>query len=175
MNILLINHYAGVGEMEHRPRYLAREWIREGHRVTIVAASFSHLRQRNPLVRRGILREEIDGIDYVWVKTPRYDDNGVGRAVNIVTFVGRLLCQAQMLAKQLRPDVVIASSTHPLDIYPAWLIARRERARLVYEVHDLWPLTPIELGGISPRHPFVLLMGAAEKFAYRRAERVVSI
>jgi len=50
MNILLINHYAGSPEhgMEYRPFYFAREWVRAGHRVLVVAADFSHLRQVNP-------------------------------------------------------------------------------------------------------------------------------
>ena len=39
MNLLLINHYAGTPElgMEYRPYYLAREWVRQGHQVHIVA------------------------------------------------------------------------------------------------------------------------------------------
>ncbi|HMN57678.1 MAG TPA: glycosyltransferase family 4 protein [Ottowia sp.] len=46
MNILLINHYAGSPRhgMEFRPYYLAREWVRMGHQVQLVAGSYSHIR-----------------------------------------------------------------------------------------------------------------------------------
>ena len=42
MNILLINHYAGSPQhgMEYRPYYLAREWVRAGHTVQIVATAY---------------------------------------------------------------------------------------------------------------------------------------
>lgn len=71
MNILLINHYAGSPRhgMEFRPYYLAREWVRQGHRVTIVASSVSHLRQQNPAVSSPVTREQIDGVDYLWLRT----------------------------------------------------------------------------------------------------------
>ena len=50
MNILYLNHYAGSPAlgMEYRPYYLAREWVRASHAVTMVAASFSHVRARQP-------------------------------------------------------------------------------------------------------------------------------
>ena len=75
MNILLINHYAGSPRdgMEYRPYYLAREWVRAGHRVQIVAASYSHVRSRQPAALRlpgAVLDELIDGIAYRWLPTP---------------------------------------------------------------------------------------------------------
>ncbi|MFK3741317.1 glycosyltransferase family 4 protein [Massilia sp. TN1-12] len=178
MNILLVNHYAGSVRhgMEFRPYYLAREWVRLGHRVTIVAASESHLRRQVPTMRgRARMLEHIDGINYLWLATPPYHGNGAARVRNMLAFVLRLWRCASHLAATLRPDAVIASSTYPLDIWPARRIARLARARLLYEVHDLWPLSPMELGGHSPRHPFIALLQAAEDAACRHADAIVSI
>jgi glycosyltransferase involved in cell wall biosynthesis len=177
MNILLINHYAGSLKhgMEYRPFYLGREWTRQGHRVHIAAASASHVRSVSPAIKRNVTEETIDGIHYFWFKTPVYDGNGLRRALNIFSFVGQLLLHHRWLARTMKPDVVIASSTYPLDTIAARAIARQAGARLVFEVHDLWPLSPIELGGMSRRHPFIMLMQWAEDFAYRSADKVVSM
>ncbi len=173
MNVLLINHYAGSPwhGMEYRPYYLAREWVRAGHRVQIVAATFSHLR----LVQPHAGDETIDGIAYRWLRTPRYRGNDAGRVLNIAVFLARLLVQASDWARRLRPDVVIASSTYPMDIWVARRIARLAGATLVHEIHDLWPSSPIELSGMSPRHPFIRLCRKAEDDACRDADRVVSM
>ena len=177
MRILLVNHYAGSlrDGMEFRPYYLAREWLKLGHEVLIVAASQSHLRNVVPRLGVGSARERIDGIDYLWLRTPSYRGNGVGRVLNIAAFCLRLGMRARRLARAFRPDVVIASSTYPMDIWPAERIARAAGAKLVHEIHDLWPLSPVELGGMSPRHPFIRVCQAAEDAACRDADVVVSM
>lgn len=178
LSILLINHYAGSVRhgMEYRPYYLAREWVRLGHSVRIVASATSHIRARGPLLGgRARLDETIDGIDYTWFATPGYRGNGAARVRNMASFVWRLLREARSLADETRPNVVIASSTYPLDIWPAHRIARLAGARLLFEVHDLWPLSPMELGGYSRWHPFIMLLQAAENYACRHADAVVSI
>ena len=177
MRLLLVNHYAGSLRhgMEFRPFYLAREWRRLGHAVLIVAASQSHLRSVAPRVQGGCAREQIDGVDYLWLRTPAYRGNGARRALNIAAFCLRLAARARRLAREFRPDVVIASSTYPMDIWPARRIARLAGAKLVHEIHDLWPLSPIELGGLSPRHPFIRVCQAAEDAACRDADAVVSM
>ena len=177
MNILLINHYAGSIHygMEYRPYYLAREWVFMGHTVTIAAASVSHVRNISPALHGAMTEEIIDGIRYLWFKTPAYAGNGVSRAINIFTFVIQLLLHRTWIAKTVMPDIVIASSTHPLDIIAARAIARKSHAKLIFEVHDLWPLSPIELGGMSPHHPFIILMQWAENLAYRTADIVISM
>ena len=178
MNILLINHYAGSQRhgMAYRPYYLAREWVRSGHRVRILAADRSHIRARQPdLAGKAHLDEVIDGVEYSWYRTPPYNGNGIGRVRNMGAFVAALYLRSKEIAREYKPDVVIASSTYPMDIWPAHRIARLARAKLLFEVHDLWPLSPMELGGMSKWHPFIMLVQQAEDYAYRHADRVVSM
>jgi len=177
MNILLINHYAGSDYhgMEFRPFYMAREWKNKGHNVTILGANFSHLRKNNPVIEKDFQEEVIDGITYVWVKTPQYQGNGVGRIKNISTFMWKLRTNYKMLADKYKPDTVIASSTYPLDIYPAHRIAKRCNAKLCFEIHDLWPLSPMEIGGFSEKNPAIVILQRAEDFAFKNSDVIVSI
>ena len=65
--------------MEFRPYFMAKRWAAEGHKVTIVASSFSHLRTKNPEVQGQKTMEEIhDGIRYFWIAGPQYQGNGWG-------------------------------------------------------------------------------------------------
>jgi len=176
VNILVINHYAGshTHGMDLRPFCLSRHWCNLGHDVTVVAASYSHLRVRQPCLETGTSEERIEGIRYVWLKAPRYRGNGPGRVWNLFAFLRRLRRSRKQILRNWRPDVVIAASTYLLDVYPARRIARDSKAALILEVRDLWPMTPIEIGGMSKWHPFMLLLQRAEKYAYRTADRVVS-
>jgi glycosyltransferase involved in cell wall biosynthesis len=178
VNILLINHYAGspLHGMEFRPYYLAREWVRAGHKVRIVAGSYSHIRAKQPAgMDSAESVEQIEGIEYCWYKTPSYKGNGVGRVRSMLLFIWCLWRDAKAIATEFKPDVVIASSTYPMDIWPAERIAKLAKAQLVFEVHDLWPLSPMELGGLSRWHPFIMWVQWAEDHAYKVADRVVSM
>lgn len=179
MNIVLINHYAGSPEMgmEFRPYYFAREWVKKGHRVDIFAASYSHLRRVNPKVWHDFQEEIIDGIHYHWIKTIQYEGNGAKRAITMAQFVGELWINAKRITKKFKPDVVITSSTYPLDTFVGQRIRRvsRKKMRLIHEVHDMWPSTLYEIGGMSRKHPFVVAMQIGENSAYRHSDKVVSL
>lgn len=88
MNILYINHYAGSPShgMEFRPYYLSKEWQRLGHKVTILASSYSHVRAKQPIVTNKKIKEFIDGIEYTWYSSSNYSGNGIGRVKNIFLF-----------------------------------------------------------------------------------------
>lgn len=177
MNLLLINQYAGSLRhgMEYRPYYLAREWTRMGHQVLVIAASFSHVRSKPPIITGDITQETIDGVAYHWLRTPGYSGNGIQRGVNILAFILQLFRYAGMWIRNFKPDVVITSSTHPLDNLPGKWIASRVGAKLVYEVHDIFALSLTELGGMSPRHPFVRFVQWADEYAFFKADRVISL
>ena len=125
MNILYIEHYAGSPEMgmEFRPYYLSREWVKMGHKVSIIAGDYSHLRKKNPSISHDMEKSTIDGIDYYWLKTGAYEGNGVSRALTMIRFCNKLNKWKGWITDHLNPDVVISSSTYPIDSIPAHRIA----------------------------------------------------
>jgi len=176
MNIVFLAHFAGSPNhgMVLGHYYLAREWVKIGHNVTIIAASFAHTRFVQPEVaKRKICEEYIDGIRYIWIPCPVYDGSSrFGRVRNIISFVFKTWFFQLPLEKI---DLVITSSHHPFAIFPARKIAQTWKTKLVFEVRDLWPLTLIEIGGMNRTHPFIRAMQWAEDFAYRQADYVVSV
>lgn len=177
MNILYIDHYAGSSSMgmEFRPYYFSKEWRKKGHNVRILTASFSHLRKSNPRITKNFSTSIVDGIEYQWVKTGTYSGNGVSRIITMSQFCWKLFFNAAKIAKDFCPDIVIASSTYPMDAYAANRIAQKSGGLYIHEVHDMWPITPIELYGMSPNHPFVVVVQHAENYFCKHANKVVSI
>ena len=179
MNIVLINHYAGSPEMgmEFRPYYFAREWVKMGHKVDIIAADFSHLRRKNPNVSEDFQTDVIDGINYHWIKTRTYEGNGASRAITMAQFITKLWLHAGRIIKEMEPDVVICSSTYPLDTFVGQRIRKKskKKEKLIHEIHDMWPATLIEVGGMSKYHPFVIAMQIGENSAYKHSDKVVSL
>lgn len=179
MNILLINHYAGspVHGMEFRPYYFAKEWTKQGHDVTILAADYSHLRAKNPTIQKDFETEIVDGIRYVWVHTREYQGNGVKRAITMAQFLTKTWLGARKINKIYKPDVIITSSTYPLDTFVGQRLRRLtgRKAKLIHEVHDMWPATLYEVGGMSKKNPFVIAMQIGENAAYKKSNEVVSL
>ena len=75
--IWIINEYAGspYHGMEYRHYYLAKEFLKMGFSVYIITASYSHLFTNLPDVKKSFNIEKIDGINYVWVKVPKYKNS----------------------------------------------------------------------------------------------------
>ena len=161
--------------MAYRIFQFSIEFKKRGHEVMIVAASFSHARRINPIVKKVLTDEIIEGIEYKWIKTPKYKGNGIGRVVHMFVYNLRLWFYAKRITKEFKPDVVIASGVSPLDFFGCYRIAKKSNAKILLEIGDLWPLSPIELGGYSPKHPFIKLMQFFEDFSYRRTDGVISL
>jgi len=177
MNILLINHYAGSPKygMEYRPYYLAKEWSDLGHNVRIIASSESHLHQLKPSVSNRYTLEKIDNIEYLWIKTPAYNGNGLGRIINMLSFSKKLFSERKAILNRFSPDIVIASSPHPFIFRGAHKIAKKANAKLIFEVRDIWPLSLIEILGLSKIHPLIALMQYEESNAYKKTDMVASL
>ena len=47
--------------------------------------------------------------------------------------------------------------------------------KFIYEIRDLWPLTPILLMGFSKWNPLIIYIAWLEKLGYRKAQEIVSL
>lgn len=74
-----------------------------------------------------------------------------------------------------KPDSIIVSSMPIFPIFSGWLLKLRHRCQLIFEIRDLWPLTPIHLMNLSKYHPMILFIGRLEKLGYRKSDYIVSL
>ncbi len=170
------NAYAPPESAGTRHFELARRLIARGHDVLIVATSFYHKSKVETRLYDGEswARETILGVPYLWIKTPAYGNGALGRMWNWAVFMARIW-RGTGLSEQAPPDVVVGSSPPLTSAFAARGLARKLRVPFVLEVRDLWPLTLLEVGGHSPRHPVIRGLAAMERSLYRSADRIISL
>jgi glycosyltransferase involved in cell wall biosynthesis len=165
MRILYLHQFfitrEGVGGT--RSYEFARRFAARGHAVRIVTA--------------GGGSRIVEGVEVVGVRGA-YSDYVSATAISyprrMLAFARFTVAATAASLRRPRPDVVYASSP-ALTIGLAGLIAAaRWRAPLVFEVRDLWPEAPIQMGAL--RNP-LLRLGARmlERLVYRRSARVIAL
>ncbi|MFW2585301.1 glycosyltransferase family 4 protein [Aliarcobacter butzleri] len=176
-NIWIINEYAGTPYhgMTFRHYYLAKELVKIGYKVTIFTSSFSHYKLKQHLkVKSTFTKENIDSIDFIWIKMPNYKaPKSLGRIRNWFLFALKLFFIPFL--KLDKPDFILVSSLPLHPIVSAKYLSNKYKAKLIFEVRDIWPLSAIELGGYSPKNPFIKHLQWLENFAYKEADSVVTV
>lgn len=172
----LINQYASTPDsgMGGRHYYLAKELAKQGHRVYLIGAGFTHLLRQPPrLVEEFTVEPIAEGFNFVWIKVPEYSGaHDKKRVLNWIRFAWKLLTLPKVIAD--KPDAILYSSPALIPFLGAQRLAKKFKAKLAFEVRDIWPLSLVELGGFSKKHPFILLMQWIEDKAYRDASIVLS-
>lgn len=173
MNIWLFNHYAVPPNLYPlaRPYYFARHLQEKGHKVTIFAASSVHLSDENLIKdHRSMKAQRIDGLRYVFLRARSYEGNGLQRILNFFDYTLRLFTQTRKFNK---PDVIMATSVHPLTCAAGILLARKYHCKCVVEIADLWPLTLVEYGAIKDRQLVTKALYRLEHWIYKKADAIV--
>jgi colanic acid biosynthesis glycosyl transferase WcaI len=175
MRVLILTQYypPEIGAPQTRLAALARELRRRGHDVEVVTAMPHHLLGRVYEGYRGKLymRERIEGVRVhrTWV----YAATGTGarRMFNYLSFT---LSSLFALLAVRRPDVVFVESPPLFLSVPGWLAALVHRAKLVFNVADLWPDSVSELGVLN-EGPLLRAASALEAWTYRRSDLINAV
>ena len=179
MNIWYINHYATPPTygLSGRPYAFATNIEKWGHKVTVICAAWHPFRQHPAPLSDQYNCRKYDGVDYYHLPARSYKGNGLGRLLNMLDFSRAIKKLSQKIErKELpRPDILIPSCVHSLVFPPAYKLAKKYNAKLIYEVRDIWPLSLVELANVPSLHPVVLWFKWIERRAYRQSDAVVSL
>lgn len=144
---------------------MARRWAAEGHDVTIITSDMTGERTQ-------IERSTIDGIGVIWLPVAYHQTMNI--RARLKSFFGYMIQAGRVAAHEPESDVVLATSTPLTVALPGAYLARRHRAKFVFEVRDLWPEVPIALGAL-PSAPMRWAARLLERFAYWRADHIVAL
>ena len=151
---------------------MARRLVARGHKVTMVCGSYGggHTGLAGPFTRsrRTGIVDDIEIIEFDLSYS-----NADGFLTRSVTFL-RYALRSIGLALTCRYDLLFATTT-PLTAGLPGIAARWLRGKpFVFEVRDLWPELPREMGVIT--NPVVLwAMGLLEWASYRSAHRLIGL
>ncbi len=173
MKILMLNHY-GLPPKYHsiaRTYNFGQCLMKKGHEVTVMTASTVHHTDMNLVGKDQSYRiEEVDGIKYVYMRTPNYEGNGGQRIWNMVSYY---LAVKKNWKRFGKPDVIVASSVHLLTCMAGIQIARKAKCKCIVEIADLWPLTLIEFGRIKANSILARVLYLLEKWVYKNADELI--
>ena len=74
-----------------------------------------------------------------------------------------------------KPEKIIVSSMSILSSLNGYVWSKLLNVEFIFEVRDIWPLSLMELGGMTSRHPLVIFLGWFEKLGYKKSQHVVSL
>jgi glycosyltransferase involved in cell wall biosynthesis len=177
MRILYVSQYfpPEVGAPAARVHELSREWVRQGHDVTVLTAFPHHPtgvkrpQDRHVLTRR----EQIDGINVI--RTYVYAAANRGTYKRMLSYASFMLSAMTIgRLRVARPDVVIATSPQLLCGLAGYVLARTLRARFVLEVRDLWPESILAVEALK-ESVLIRLLKILASFLYQHCDRIVTV
>lgn len=171
--IWIINHYGEPPTTGTNTRHykFASKLIERGYDVKIFTASTIHRTDINYINDNSkFLGKEIEKVPFIFVRACNYKGNGMKRIINMVQYARRVL----RIAKKFQgPDVIYASSAHPLTWISGYKLAKRYNAKFIAETRDLWPETLVAMKKINRNSIPAKMLYKLEKFIYKKADRLI--
>jgi colanic acid biosynthesis glycosyl transferase WcaI len=178
MRILYISQYfpPEVGATQTRAYEMATNWVRLGHKVTILTEFPNHPSGLIPASYKGkwIEKTNWEGIDVirVWVKA-----SPIKNFTNRMLFYISFMINASMVSlfrTRSKFDFVYATSP-PLFVGGVALLTKYiKRIPMVFEVRDLWPESAVALGELKNRKVISLATQLEEK-CYQQSSQIIVV
>lgn len=177
MKIWLMNHYATnqFTARAGRHYWFARELRRRGHDTTVFCATtFLDNEEEIDTGGKVLTVKRAESVPFVFVRTTVSAGNGMDRVKNMGLFYRNLFPAAKAYARKYgRPDIILASSVHPLTMVAGIQIAKKMHIPCICEVRDLWPEAIFQFGKAKEKSLLGLALVKGEHWIYRNADALI--
>ncbi|MEN2667385.1 glycosyltransferase family 4 protein [Listeria aquatica] len=174
MNILYLHQYFATlsSSTSIRSFVFTKRLVESGHKVTVITTD-AFMKQEQPYkIVEDVKYYNIRGIEILAIDSCY--SNFLNKKERIKEFLEFMKKSESIGGKLSGIDLIFATST-PLTIgIPAMKLSKKLDAPFVFEVRDLWPEAPIQMGYINfkPLQHFLRLI---EKRIYKKAEHIVCL
>lgn len=179
-HVWILNHYAGSMFFDKGGRHynFAKYLRRAGYEPVIFCCNAKHGQQECFFEADALwhehMAEEIE-TPFIFVDSRTYIGNGKQRILNMVDFCRNVQKAAKEYAKQHgKPDVIYASSVHPLTLVAGERLAKYFGVKCICEVRDLWPETIVNLLPQYRKEDLLIrLLYRGEYWIYKKADQLI--
>lgn len=173
MKIWIISKYASSLDegFESRIFALAKRFVKGGNYVAIISSDSNHF-GNYPAYKNTYNFEKREKLNILIIRTFKYVyTSSIQRIISWIDFEIKLFFAP--LKTFDKPDIIVVSSLSLITILNGIRLKYKYRAKLIFEIRDIWPLTLIDEGGYNPLNPFVLILSVIEKYGYIKSDLIV--
>ena len=158
-----------------RHYWFADQLKKRGHEVTVFCANtYLNGEYAIALEKEKFAIRELDDIPFVFVKTITSQGNGIDRIKNMGFFYKNLFPSTKAYAKKYgKPDVIVASSVHPLTMIAGIQIGKKMQVPCICEIRDLWPEAIFQFGKAKENSLLGRALIRGEHWIYKKADALI--
>lgn len=167
MNILIHAHEFNIkegGPCTKRMKSFAEAFCNAGHNVTIITSSHNKMNEIKfdfkYNIKYSYSTKKIKGSTF-----QRLSNNLI---FGITSFFKAIFCIGKI-------DIVISTSPPPLISIFAYLISKVKRAKLVYDVRDIWPDVALEMGSFTKKSIYYKVFKYIADFMYKKSNYITTV
>ena len=152
----------------------AREWVKEGHKVTVItcAPNFPKGKVYKGYKNRIFLREGLDGINIIRVWTFIMPNSGF--FLRVLDYMSFMISSFIASFNVKKVDIIVATSPQFFTAVSGYLISKAKNKPWIFELRDIWPESIKAVGALS--NSFLLnLLEKLELLLYRSSSRIIAV
>lgn len=158
-----------------RHYYFASKLLDRGYEPVIFCSNSFHNRKESIDIDGKYKISYEKSFPFVFIKTRSAIGNGINRILNMSDFYMNILRTFSSVEQKLgKPDIIYASSVHPLSLVAGIKIAKKLNIPCVCEIRDLWPEAIFSFTNrIHPESIFGKALVGGEHWIYKKADALI--